>query len=69
MPIRYPDPPGYVPDVMTKVYRALEDAGLDEDEVHYAISEMQTEGVLFRDRNEPLDVCASCGEKKTKKEQ
>ncbi|QAY17184.1 hypothetical protein SEA_MADAMATO_66 [Streptomyces phage Madamato] len=55
MPIRYPDPPGYVPDVMTKVYRALEDAGLEDREVQDAISEMQNEGVLFRERDWRLD--------------
>lgn len=55
MPIRYPDPEGYVPDVMTKVYRALEDAGLEDREILDAISEMQNEGVLFRERNWRLD--------------
>lgn len=55
MPIRYPDPPGYVPDVMTKVYRALEDAGLEDREVLDAISAMQNEGVLFRERGDRFD--------------
>lgn len=55
MPIRYPDPEGYVPDVMTKVYRALENAGLEDREIQCAISEMQNEGVLFRERNWRLD--------------
>ncbi|QEQ93927.1 hypothetical protein SEA_KARDASHIAN_62 [Streptomyces phage Kardashian] len=55
MPIHYPDPEGYVPDVMTKVYRALQDAGLEDGEALDAISAMQNEGVLFRERNWRLD--------------
>jgi hypothetical protein len=55
MPIHYPDPEGYVPDVMTKVYRALADAGLEDREAHDIISEMQNSGVLFRERNDRLD--------------
>lgn len=40
---------------MTKVYRTLEDAGLEDREVLDAVSEMQNQGVLFRERGDRLD--------------
>lgn len=55
MPIHYPGPPGYVPDVMTRVHRILEDAGLDDSEVHNVMLEMIEDGVRFRERGDNLD--------------
>lgn len=38
-------------DTMTKVYLALRDVGLSEEKAIEAVSNMQNEGVLFRERD------------------
>jgi len=40
----------YDEQTLTKVYRALERAGIDPEARQDAVSEMQNEGILFRER-------------------